>query len=169
MCVLFCCLCSRIHAESVLSSFCCCFFFSSRRRHTRCALVTGVQTCALPIFRPVERHDETAESQQIPGESGRQAFAEPAFLRIAQHRVRLVPRVDAIAVTRLFAKTDAAVAALVEDVKAHEPAEIEPVIYLRRSAIDRKSVVSGMSVSVRVRLVGRHIAKKKNNKNNTKK
>src|SRR3546814_7798959 len=28
---------------------CCFFFFSSRRRHTRCALVTGVQTCALPI------------------------------------------------------------------------------------------------------------------------
>src|SRR3546814_3764186 len=29
----------------------CCFvfYFSSRRRHTRCALVTGVQTCALPI------------------------------------------------------------------------------------------------------------------------
>src|SRR3546814_10781229 len=27
----------------------CCFFFASRRRHTRCALVTGVQTCALPI------------------------------------------------------------------------------------------------------------------------
>src|SRR3546814_12690271 len=26
------------------------FCFSSRRRHTRCALVTGVQTCALPIF-----------------------------------------------------------------------------------------------------------------------
>src|SRR3546814_9178379 len=26
------------------------FFFASRRRHTRCALVTGVQTCALPIF-----------------------------------------------------------------------------------------------------------------------
>src|SRR3546814_2979842 len=28
----------------------CFFFFSSRRRHTRCALVTGVQTCALPIL-----------------------------------------------------------------------------------------------------------------------
>src|SRR3546814_16654116 len=26
------------------------FFFSSRRRHTRCSLVTGVQTCALPIY-----------------------------------------------------------------------------------------------------------------------
>src|SRR3546814_3723960 len=33
-----------------LFMFCLCFFFfSSRRRHTRCALVTGVQTCALPI------------------------------------------------------------------------------------------------------------------------
>src|SRR3546814_1968026 len=30
---------------------CCYFFFSSRRRHTRCALVTGVQTCALPICK----------------------------------------------------------------------------------------------------------------------
>src|SRR3546814_7958576 len=27
------------------------FFFSSRRRHTSCALVTGVQTCALPIYQ----------------------------------------------------------------------------------------------------------------------
>src|SRR3546814_4172195 len=34
-----------------VSGICCVcfFFFSSRRRHTRCALVTGVQTCALPI------------------------------------------------------------------------------------------------------------------------
>src|SRR3546814_19008027 len=34
----------------VLCRFCFIFFFSSRRRHTRCALVTGVQTCALPIY-----------------------------------------------------------------------------------------------------------------------
>src|SRR3546814_6129854 len=34
-----------------------CFFFSSRRRHTRCALVTGVQTCALPISIVFD-HDE---------------------------------------------------------------------------------------------------------------
>src|SRR3546814_374675 len=35
----------------------CFFFFSSRRRHTRCALVTGVQTCALPIsiLKPISR------------------------------------------------------------------------------------------------------------------
>src|SRR3546814_9831228 len=31
----------------------CFVFFSSRRRHTRCALVTGVQTCALPIWLSV--------------------------------------------------------------------------------------------------------------------
>src|SRR3546814_6491954 len=31
------------------------FFFSSRRRHTRCALVTGVQTCALPICEEAQK------------------------------------------------------------------------------------------------------------------
>src|SRR3546814_8722961 len=41
---------------SFLLSF---FFFSSRRRHTICALVTGVQTCALPIcaLAAMEGHD----------------------------------------------------------------------------------------------------------------
>src|SRR3546814_14265222 len=34
----------------VVCSVWCFFFFPSRRRHTRCALVSGVQTCALPIF-----------------------------------------------------------------------------------------------------------------------
>src|SRR3546814_6866287 len=39
-----------VRAMCVSSALCCVyFFFSSRRRHTRCALVTGVQTCALPI------------------------------------------------------------------------------------------------------------------------
>src|SRR3546814_7734240 len=39
----------------------CLFFFASRRRHTRCALVTGVQTCALPISTKgtVFRHLQT--------------------------------------------------------------------------------------------------------------
>src|SRR3546814_6975036 len=36
-----------------------CFFFASRRRHTRCALVTGVQTCALPIFLITGRRTST--------------------------------------------------------------------------------------------------------------
>src|SRR3546814_1618229 len=45
--------------------FCFVFFFSSRRRHTRCALVTGVQTCALPIYdvmRPAANVRSTIEA-----------------------------------------------------------------------------------------------------------
>src|SRR3546814_1498051 len=43
-----CCYVLVVLSDSSTSLF---FFFSSRRRHTRCALVTGVQTCALPIWR----------------------------------------------------------------------------------------------------------------------
>src|SRR3546814_5407808 len=39
------------------------FFFSSRRRHTRCALVTGVQTCALPIYEIYSLHLQTNTKQ----------------------------------------------------------------------------------------------------------
>src|SRR3546814_2764520 len=45
-----------------------CFFFSSRRRHTRCALVTGVQTCALPIS--AKRLVNTALEHVNPAETG---------------------------------------------------------------------------------------------------
>src|SRR3546814_5727521 len=45
------------------------FFVSSRRRHTRCALVTGVQTCALPIClldaRGVEQAVDVAEDEEL--------------------------------------------------------------------------------------------------------
>src|SRR3546814_16766442 len=53
------------------------FFFSSRRRHTRCALVTGVQTCALPIYEK--------------GEDGLGGFRGHGFGRAA-HGVELAPR-----------------------------------------------------------------------------
>src|SRR3546814_15304547 len=43
--------------------FCFFFFFSSRRRHTRCALVTGVQTCALPILTEIARIEVTPGSE----------------------------------------------------------------------------------------------------------
>src|SRR3546814_2125628 len=52
------------------------FFFSSRRRHTRCALVTGVQTCALPIYGhfvltgiPVEECDFSIMQSNITWEN----------------------------------------------------------------------------------------------------
>src|SRR3546814_1539472 len=50
------------------------FFFSSRRRHTRCALVTGVQTCALPIFALHSLVDLAKEARL------RNRFFIPSFL-----------------------------------------------------------------------------------------
>src|SRR3546814_1551859 len=51
------------------------FFFSSRRRHTRCALVTGVQTCALPISGVLPEIAARAQPQMLldppPGRLGR--------------------------------------------------------------------------------------------------
>src|SRR3546814_15107071 len=41
------------------------FFFSSRRRHTRCALVTGVQTCALPILLAGRSRPQRSQSGRI--------------------------------------------------------------------------------------------------------
>src|SRR3546814_7876420 len=42
------------------------FFFASRRLHTRCALVTGVQTCALPILRTPTRIASFAAQKIVP-------------------------------------------------------------------------------------------------------
>src|SRR3546814_20881151 len=53
--------------------FVCLFFFSSRRRHTRCALVTGVQTCALPICwsdRPRAKQSASSSWPRLPGRDG---------------------------------------------------------------------------------------------------
>src|SRR3546814_7128657 len=54
------------------------FFFSSRRRHTRCALVTGVQTCALPISRSVRSNSNgwagAAESDSVAPAKGRSSL-----------------------------------------------------------------------------------------------
>src|SRR3546814_3627357 len=48
------------------------FFFSSRRRHTSCALVTGVQTCALPIYAAAaQMTDGAVEIDGIPERHGR--------------------------------------------------------------------------------------------------
>src|SRR3546814_1118182 len=61
------------------------FFFSSRRRHTRCALVTGVQTCALPIC--VERGHGGRRSRRHPRLSGRGRYwtGDDAWTRRVRH------------------------------------------------------------------------------------
>src|SRR3546814_4088867 len=76
-----------------------CFFFSIRRRHTICALVTGVQTCALPIFSPLDRGnpDHTDRSQPCASETARERRARsllrlPGRLRAARRYDHLRPR-----------------------------------------------------------------------------
>src|SRR3546814_1799091 len=49
------------------------FFFSSRRRHTRCALVTGVQTCALPISARCSSRSSARDRAPAPGRHSRRS------------------------------------------------------------------------------------------------
>src|SRR3546814_8478305 len=67
----------------VMFATCYVFFFSSRRRHTRCALVTGVQTCALPIYlwpgaelAGAEQRHDLAQRSAHPHRRRRRADAE---------------------------------------------------------------------------------------------
>src|SRR3546814_5059694 len=55
------------------------FFFSSRRRHTRCALVTGVQTCALPICKPIGGQRSTGVAPAHAGHHREHHRADPAY------------------------------------------------------------------------------------------
>src|SRR3546814_1185266 len=66
------------------------FFFSSRRRHTRCALVTGVQTCALPICCTCPRSEPTVsrrhDYKRIGKEERREINRSPAELSRQKRR-----------------------------------------------------------------------------------
>src|SRR3546814_5551804 len=68
----------------IFYSFCSFFFFSSRRRHTRCALVTGVQTCALPICgRFIKYLAQAASGALDPGSLFLiMGFRLPGFLQL---------------------------------------------------------------------------------------
>src|SRR3546814_15822654 len=102
------------------------FFFSSRRRHTRCALVTGVQTCALPIYCTL--YGDMAGGFAVIKDVPKTLVYRLAEWRNREHEV--IPR-------RIITRP--------------------PSAELR----DRKSVVEGKSVSVRVDLGGRRTIKKK--------
>src|SRR3546814_20934971 len=68
---------------------CACFFFSSRRRHTRCAFVTGVQTCALPICEAtLEQLSALLAMEAVPG-----------LLRAASFRRRMVSSCSGLRIT----------------------------------------------------------------------
>src|SRR3546814_17796888 len=112
------------------------FVFSSRRRHTRCALVTGVQTCALPICRL----DDAIVGDQYRLEVAREDIetARDDHVLGAVHQRQEPVLVD---------PSDVAVA--IEEI----PVAIVPVQ-------DRKRVESGKSVSVRVALSGRRFMHK---------
>src|SRR3546814_8597680 len=81
-------------------SFSCGFFFSSRRRHTRCALVTGVQTCALPICARIGECDarlviETAAEADLADlVIERQHIIEVQRILRLGHRVEAVVRAE---------------------------------------------------------------------------
>src|SRR3546814_5940535 len=68
----------------------CCyfFFFSSRRRHTRCALVTGVQTCALPICS-TSAAVQAARRSPSRGCSAPRAVASASTFRIRSEERRV--------------------------------------------------------------------------------
>src|SRR3546814_7875233 len=70
-------------------------FFSSRRRHTICALVTGVQTCALPILNA---DLAPLNSFVLPGGSPASAYLHLArtMARRAEREVTLLAESDAI-------------------------------------------------------------------------
>src|SRR3546814_5309647 len=82
------------------------FFFSSRRRHTRCALVTGVQTCALPILMSSQQI-EALKTGRIDIGFGRIRRNDPAVERTVLREERLVL---AIAPGSRLAGTDAPLA-----------------------------------------------------------
>src|SRR3546814_13417881 len=127
-------------------------FLSSRRRHTRCALVTGVQTCALPISPGPRRR--LLHRGRARAERDKDGRSTPRTLR---HRTRAPasrPRTPGDGAPRW--RPPARTAGLPHAAPAQAAAGPWPE--------DRKSVGWGKSVSVRVDLGGGRHIKKKNEK-----
>src|SRR3546814_2591166 len=81
-------------------------FFSSRRRHTRCALVTGVQTCALPICEPKHAGRSDRATVLIFGQSDHIAAEIRAVLSTSRRPAFKTG--DLLALHASFSRSDAA-------------------------------------------------------------
>src|SRR3546814_5839946 len=77
------------------------FFLTSRRRYTRCALVTGVQTFALPIFDEPGAGDDGRYGQQ----DQRQSDDPGRFFRCAAVMPMIVMRIVAVTMVRMSIET----------------------------------------------------------------
>src|SRR3546814_6403647 len=116
------------------ASVCLVFFFSSRRRHTSCSLLTGVQTCALPIslYSPEHlTHGHSASGNRNQVRSSVTSLIGPLSLPPAETSVGVFLNPN-----------------------------FEKSVRVRK-ALDRTSVVSGTRVSARVDIGGRRFIKKK--------
>src|SRR3546814_3133965 len=80
------------------------FFFSSRRRHTRCALVTGVQTCALPILMASGLMPLPSRDRVDVAPACRRALARRR--RVAARPHRIGPLLRNLATARRYAALD---------------------------------------------------------------
>src|SRR3546814_9173391 len=94
------------------------FFFSSRRRHTRCALVTGVQTCALPIF--LGERDLDLRDLQV----ARRERAGPGVFEMLQDPIRPAPVLAEERLRRRDVRRDEVDDAAVDVLAGQEPDEI---------------------------------------------
>src|SRR3546814_4906732 len=110
-----------------------CLFFSSRRRHTRCALVTGVQTCARPIsgFLPLTRRRNIASYHESEG--------RPDSLTLPSHDLSLRRTEAALKIIILTAIAMFAFAA--NSVLCRLALEGHHIDAASFTSIDRKSVV----------------------------
>src|SRR3546814_17234064 len=130
------------------------YFFSSRRRHTRCTLVTGVQTCALPIF-----DDRTLDQADDFGIVIILEFKAPAPVGVAQQRevIALRPRRD-VRVEQVRESIGSAVASLAADLdRLRDLALAIPVAVavLRTEARGQRHPLLRMDVRSGTRCVGK--------------
>src|SRR3546814_13208810 len=120
------------------------FFFSRKRRHTRCALVTGVQTCALPIYGG----RDLAPVEPVPADRARRAAVIDARIVIDDLRAIVVELEQVAAAVRQERREEGRRPAGAED---HAIVIVEPLARVRDVRLRRLAVVRPGIIRVRHR------------------